>query len=65
MSRPLMRTHANVKANSMDGGEEKRVNVRRSNVQQTSKMTENVVAAAVTRGDAVKENLDGNGSLVA
>ena len=49
----------------MDGGEEKGVNVRRPNVQQTTKMTEHVVAAAVTRGDVVKENLDENGSLVA
>jgi len=60
-----MKTHANVKASSMDGGVENRVNVRRSNVQQTSKMTEHVVAAVVTRDDAVKENLEGNGSLVA
>ena len=49
----------------MDGGEEKGVNVRSPNVQQTTKMTEHVVAAAVTRGDAVKENLDENGNLVA
>ena len=49
----------------MDGGEEKGVNVRRPNVQQTTKMTEHVVVAAVTKGGAVKENLDGNGSLVA
>ena len=49
----------------MDGGEEKGVNVRSPNVQQTTKMTEHVVVAAVTRGDVVKENLDENGSLVA
>ena len=60
-----MKTPANVKENSMDGGGEKRVNVRSPNVQQTTKMTEHVVAAAVTRGDVVKENLDENGSLVA
>ena len=65
MSRSWMKTPANVKENSMDGGGEKRVNVRSPNVQQTTKMTEHVVAAAVTRGDAVKENLDENGSLVA
>ena len=60
-----MKTHANVRVSCMDGGEEKGVNVRSPNVQQTTKMTEHVVADAVTKGDVVKENLDGNGSLVA
>ena len=60
-----MKTHVNVRANSMDGGEERSASVRSPNVQQTTEMTEHVVAVAVTRGGAVKENLNGNGSLVA
>ena len=63
-SRPWTKTNVNVRANCMEG-EERSVDVWSPNVPQSTEMTEHVVAAAVTRGDVVKENLDGNGSLVA
>ena len=49
----------------MDGGEERSVNVWSPNVPQTTETMEHVVAAVVIRGGVVKENLNGNASLVA